>query len=111
MKAQKLLLSFLILALAGMGSALAHGGRGSVGVYFGPTWGPWVYPPPFYYEPRVIVVRPSPPPVYIEQYEAPAQPAATDQQYWYYCRGAKGYYPYVSECPGGWQKVLPQPAR
>ncbi|WP_226418109.1 hypothetical protein [Dechloromonas denitrificans] len=108
MKAKKLLLALLVLGFAGIGGALAHGVRGQVGVYVNPFWG---YPPPFYYPPQVIVVRPSPPPVYVEQYEAPAEPAAAAQQYWYYCAAAKGYYPYVQECPGGWQKVLPQPAR
>lgn len=115
MKARNLLLAMLVLALAGMGNAFAHGGRvhGHVGVYFGgPYWSPWFYPPPFYYQPQVVVVPPSPPPVYIEQQqEMPAQPAASGNQYWYYCQNAKGYYPYVKECPGGWQKVLPQPER
>ena len=108
MKAQKLLVALLILVMAGMGNALAHGSRGRIGVYFGPYWGPWGYPSPFYYPSPIVVVPPSPPPVYIEQYEAPAQPA---QQYWHYCAAAKAYYPYVQECQGGWQKVLPQPER
>jgi hypothetical protein len=52
--------------------------------------------------------------VYIEQQQAPAAPppapvAAAPADYWYYCAAAQGYYPYVKECPGGWQKVLPQP--
>ncbi len=29
---------------------------------------------------------------------------------WYYCAESKTYYPYVKECPGGWQRVTPQPA-
>lgn len=110
MKAQKVLLAMLVLLFAASSSAMAHGGRGrvGVGVYFGPTWGPWFYPPPYYYQPPVVVLPPSPPPVYIEQYEAAGENV---QQYWYYCRGAKGYYPYVKECPEGWQKVLPQPEK
>jgi len=28
---------------------------------------------------------------------------------WYYCPESKAYYPYVKECPGGWQQVAPQP--
>jgi hypothetical protein len=109
MKAQKILLATLMLLLAAS-SAMAHGGRGrvGVGVYFGPVWNPWFYPPPFYSQPPMVVLPPSPPPVYIEQYEAPAEAA---QQYWYYCRGGKAYYPYVKECPEGWQKVLPQPEK
>ena len=33
-----------------------------------------------------------------------------DPNYWYYCENPRGYYPYVSECPGGWMKVVPQQA-
>jgi len=110
MKAQKILVALLVLVIVGTGSALAHGGRGRVGVFFGPVWSPWYYPPPYYYEPRVVVVPQSPPPVYIEQSDAAAGPSST-QQYWYYCKSAKGYYPYVKECPDGWQKVMPEPAR
>lgn len=110
MKAYKFLLALLILAAAGTGSALAHGGRGHVGVFVGPVWGPWYYPPPYYYQPQVVVVPAPQPPVYIEQNEAPADSGAA-QQYWHYCKSAKGYYPYVKECPEGWQRVLPQPAR
>jgi hypothetical protein len=108
MKVQKILLAVLALLLAGTGSALAHGGR--VGVYFGPAWGPWFYPSPYYYQPQVVVVPQSPPPVYIEQNQAAPEPVGA-QQYWYYCKSGKGYYPYVKECPDGWQKVLPEPAR
>lgn len=113
MKAYRKILLVLGLLVLGMGAAMAHG-RASFGVYVGPAWGPWWYPAPMYYPPQpVVVVRPEPPPVYIEQpaaqVEAPAPAPA--QQYWYYCRGAKAYYPYVKECPEGWQKVLPQPER
>jgi hypothetical protein len=39
-------------------------------------------------------------------YAAPAavMPVA---EYWYYCQEHAAYYPYVQECPGGWQPVLP----
>jgi len=80
----------------------------------GPYWSPWPYPPPYYYPPYnpPVVVERYNPPVYIEQ-PAPAQPApnavVTPVNYWYYCGASKAYYPYVQECPGGWQKVLPQP--
>jgi hypothetical protein len=116
MNVQKFLSVFLLLLLAGLGSAWAHGVRVGVGVYVGPYWGPgpWYYPPPYYYRPEVIVVPAPQPPAYIEQQpEAPAEtaPPQPASQYWYYCAAAKGYYPYVKECPGGWQKVLPQPAK
>jgi hypothetical protein len=29
--------------------------------------------------------------------------------YWYYCASAAAYYPYVQQCPEGWQPVVPQP--
>ena len=40
-------------------------------------------------------------------YGAPvmAAPAA----YWYYCAPLAAYYPYVPDCPGGWQLVEPYP--
>mgnify|MGYP001765539896 CR=1 FL=1 len=101
-----LAVALALLLVAAGGSAWAHGPRihRHVGVYVGaPLWGPWWYPPPVYY-PTPVVIQPAPPPVYIEQYEAP-------QNYWYYCKSGKGYYPYVKECPEGWQKVLPQPEK
>jgi len=86
-------------------------GRPSVGFYFGPGFG-WPYYYPYYpyypYSPAITV--PSSPPVYIER--NPGQPAPQQQSnYWYYCRHPNGYYPYVKECPGGWQQVAPQPPR
>jgi hypothetical protein len=51
-------------------------------------------PPPVYY-------TPAPPPVYIEQPQSSA--------YWYYCQAYSAYYPHVRVCPGGWQRVAPQP--
>jgi hypothetical protein len=105
----------LLLVLGGVLAsepAQAHGrARVSVGVGFGypfwgwgPYWGPWYYPPPAYY-PNPIVVR-SEPVTYIEQ----GGPAAADQgNWWYYCDAARGYYPYVKECPTGWQRVPPAP--
>ncbi|HWU98132.1 MAG TPA: hypothetical protein VN114_06435 [Oxalicibacterium sp.] len=81
--------------------------------YWHPGYSPYYYPPyPYPYPP--VVVAPSPPPVYIEQ----SQPAPDVQQQlqpqqqtndWFYCRKPDGYYPYVKQCPGGWQRVPPQP--
>ena len=31
------------------------------------------------------------------------------QQYWYYCDSARGYYPYVSNCPEQWRAVPATP--
>ena len=82
----------------------------SVVVGAGPFWGwPYGYPygycypyayPYSAYSPPVVVE--SSPQTYIQQ-----EPQA--QQYWYYCQNPQGYYPYVTECPGGWQPVSPQP--
>lgn len=112
------LMSTLVIILLGAivsGSALAHNGHSNVhfGVFIGgPVFVPWYYPAPYYYYPYPyyyppVVTVPSSPPTYIEQGggQAPAQ----SQAYWYYCADAKAYYPYVKECPGGWQRVAPQP--
>jgi len=40
---------------------------------------------------------------------AGAEPAPAPSQYWYFCNASKAYYPYVRECPSGWQRVTPQP--
>ncbi|MGB2819245.1 MAG: hypothetical protein WBC37_18710 [Burkholderiaceae bacterium] len=52
-------------------------------------------------EPRVFVERDGAQPA------APA--AAAPTQWWYWCASANGYYPYVSACSEGWQRVPPQP--
>jgi len=104
----------LLLALGGVLAsepAEAHGrGRVSIGVgfgypFWGPYWGPWYYPPPYAYHSVPVVVR-SEPVTYIEQGSAPA---ADQGGWWYYCDTTRGYYPYVKECPAGWQRVPPAP--
>lgn len=115
-------LAALLLAALMTSAAWAHPPRARVGVYVGPYWGPWWGPAPIYYPQPVVVVRPETPPVYVEQADTseappPSKPAAAAlapapaQQYWYYCASVKGYYPYVKECPEGWQKVLPTPEK
>lgn len=103
-KTMALLLALVCAVVAG--SAWAHGrGRVGVGVYIGHPW--YVFPPPYYYTyPPPVVIRPEPQ-VYIER-GAP-EPAPQTQAYWYYCGSPPGYYPYVKECPGGWQRVVPTP--
>lgn len=86
-------------------------GRPGVGFYFGPGFG-WPYYPypyyPYYAYPPAVVTAPSSPPVYIQQ--GGGQPAPQGQgNFWYYCSNPQGYYPYIQECPGGWQPVPPQP--
>jgi len=118
MKLTKMALALVMVLFGTMvtGSALAYGrhyggpyhGHVRFGVFIGaPAF--WYYPPPYYYPPVAAV--PSTPPVYIEQGEAQAAAPAPEQSpaYWYYCADEKAYYPYVKQCPGGWQRVSPQP--
>jgi hypothetical protein len=37
------------------------------------------------------------------------QPMAPPPQYWYRCDSPRGFYPYVTSCPGGWQEVPAMP--
>lgn len=128
MKSSKIVLAMAVAVLAATvsGSAFAwnHGGHARFGVYIGGPgfWyhQPYYYPPyysPYYpgYAYPPVVVAPPAPQVYIEQGSlAPAQAPAQSQSpspsnWWYYCADTKGYYPYVKECPAGWQRVAPQP--
>ena len=107
----------LILILVGVlasGSVLArgghhrhHGARLHFGVVIGAPlfWPGHYYPAPYYYPPVVAV--PASPPVYIEQGSSEAAPPRGN--WWYYCADAKAYYPYVKQCPGGWERTAPQP--
>jgi hypothetical protein len=47
-------------------------------------------------------------PDYVSEY-AYEEPAAADNEYWYYCRDPEGYYPYVKRCYGSWEPVPAQP--
>jgi len=92
-----------------------HGPRVSIGLgfgfgvpfasypYYAPYYSPFYYPA--YYPSPVIVQQQAP--VYIERDPQPAPSAPAG--YWYYCIASGAYYPYVTECPGGWQRVAPQP--
>jgi len=35
-------------------------------------------------------------------------PAIAPASEWYYCASAGTYYPYATECPEGWELVVPQ---
>ena len=108
-----------------------HGGRGGarvgIGLYLGPGYlGPGfgypmyrpAYPYSYYYPepypaPAVIAV-PTEPPVYIERgNDTPGYSGGTTGQppqgYWYRCNQPDGYYPYITQCPGGWLQVPAQP--
>lgn len=96
------------------GARRAHAGAhrhffgSTLGVFVaGPLfWPGYFYPPPYYYPP--VVTAPYAPTEYIEQGVAPAAPSES-QAMWYYCAEPESYYPYVQQCPGGWQIVSPPP--
>ncbi len=132
MKLLKVTLALIAALAMGVASeaALAYGhgggrgccyGGGHVGVYIGGPflwpgyYGPYPYYAPHYspyYYPPVVTV-PTGPTTYIEQGETQAAPEQAPEQApsasWYYCAASKTYYPYVKQCPGGWQRVAPQP--
>jgi len=132
--------TLVMLGLMVSGTALAdnfrghggHGGRshGSFGISIGiPIGQPYYYPSPYYaYPPQYysypypypypyyppVMVAPQSPPVYIERESEPQpipQASAPQENYWYHCNKPEGYYPYIKECPGGWQKVVPEPPK
>lgn len=97
------------MALASLAAApaYAHGGVQfgiGIGVPLPYAPAPYYAPYPHYTSPPVVVVPP--PSSYVQQ--APANVYSTrppGQPLYYYCAGAKGYYPYVRDCPGGWEAV------
>lgn len=113
--------SLLVAGLVTSSLAMAHGARVGVGLYFGAPYYPYpyypypyyAYPGPYYTYPPVVI-RQAPPPVYIEQgnqqsQQSQQQPA--QDNFWYHCDNPEGYYPYIKDCPGGWQKVDPVPPK
>ena len=76
----------------------------------------YAYPAPAYAYPGAVIGSSSPQ-TYVEQgmtqaAPAPSQAQSQSQGDWYYCAASRGYYPYVTECPAGWQRVPAQaPAR
>lgn len=71
------------------------------------------YAAPVVYNAAPVVVQ-APQPAYVPQSPPPRQAApmmqASDNNSWYYCSSAKGYYPYVKQCPEPWQRVPASPA-
>ena len=90
-------------------------GHARFGVFIGgPGYWPGYYPGPYYdsyygsyYGYPPVIAVPAAPPTYLEQGEAGDEPA--EGSYWHYCAASKTYYPYVKQCPGGWQRVPVQP--
>jgi hypothetical protein len=79
--------------------------------YYGPGYG-YAVPSYGYVAPGVVLSPGSV--VYIERDQAaappPAAPAAAPEaapggSWWYLCSSPRGAYPYVRECPGGWERV------
>jgi len=75
-----------------------HGGR--LGWWWVAGGGWYFYPAPVYPYPDPYV----PPAVVV-----PAAPAPAAPRYWYYCANPSGYFPYVPQCNGSWQAVVPRP--
>lgn len=65
---------------------------------------PWYYPAPQIYTNPPVAALPQ---AYIEMNSRQQQPSGS---WWYYCHDPEGYYPYIKECPRGWERVDPQPA-
>ncbi|MGN6230020.1 MAG: hypothetical protein ACTHNZ_02510 [Trinickia sp.] len=62
----------------------------------------WVVGGLWYFYPQPVYPYPDPfSPGDVEY--GPSEPG----QYWYYCESAGQYYPYVTDCPEGWQAVIP----
>jgi hypothetical protein len=86
-----------------------RGGRWYHGPYGGRLGWWWIVAGTWYFYPGPVYPYPDPyvPPVVVNSYPTAPGPAPTE--YWYYCRVEKGYYPYVPNCPGGWEKVPATP--
>ncbi len=85
-----------------------YGGLG-LGLGLGLGYGLGSYYGGYGYYPPAVVTVPVAPPVYIQQ--APPVVQQNPPGYWYYCNSPQGSYPYIKQCPGGWQQVEPTPPR
>lgn len=75
-----------------------HGRRGGrLGWWWWAGGGWYFYPAPVYPYPDYVSET-----IYDE-------PSSDYDDYWYYCRNPRGYYPYVQTCRGAWQPVPAQP--
>ena len=48
-------------------------------------------------------------PPYAERSEPAPQPRRRAEGTWHFCPESNGYYPYVQQCPSGWQRVPARP--
>lgn len=97
-----------------------RGYYGGFGIYLGAPYPyrgyrPYYYPPPVvypyayrapYYAVPPVVAVPAQPRVYIEKGNTATAPEAP-AGHWYFCAESNAYYPYVKQCPGGWQQQTP----
>ncbi len=119
-------------AAAERGGGYGHGGyegRGGWGGYgggWGWGWGgiglglglgaaylanPYVYSPYYgypygYASPATVVIDNSTP---VSPQGTTVAPSAQGSGSWFYCDSAKGYYPYVAQCPEPWRRVSATP--
>lgn len=105
---KKVLIVFLAMLIVSPAYADRDGEYRHGGGYHDGGW--WLFPAlvggAIFYD----MTRPQPPVVYVQPapvYAPDIAPVA--QQYWYFCRAANAYYPYVASCPGGWQAVPATP--
>jgi hypothetical protein len=77
-----------------------HDGRFGWWWYLDDGW--FYYPEPIYPYPTYVG-----PPLIVE--EAPPAPLPPPPHYWYQCADPAGFYPYVTNCPGGWRAVPATP--
>ena len=79
--------------------------------YYYPGYYGYSYGYPGYAYPGSLYTYPAYSGEYVEQGAAQAPAPAQPQGDWYFCRSANAYYPYVRECPEGWQRVPSVPPR
>lgn len=74
------------------------------------SWPEFHYWPYYSFQPYYssTLITPASPPAYIDQETVP-NIQSLEPNSWDYCDDPAGYYPYVQECPAGWQRVEPQP--
>lgn len=91
-----------------------RGGHWNHGYHDGRLGWWWIVGGLWFFYPQWVAGYPdpyTPPPTVIVQPTAPAAPSTPPpSQYWYYCDAAKGYYPYVPSCAGGWRMVPATPS-
>lgn len=86
-----------------------HHGHGHVAFVVGGGWpGWWGYPYDGWPYPNAYPGYYAPAVQYIEQGDGSDSVSAN--AWWYRCNQPSGYYPYVKDCPGGWQTVPAQPS-